>query len=83
MTTALTQGNGGTQPPTPPAPAPPAARSPARLPLGPPSGGYSLKPRRISLARSSVADMVLPRRAAGGGGCAGLAWLRGPGRERR
>lgn len=63
-------------PPPPPFPAgsrPPASR--------PPSGGYSLKPRRISLARSSVADMVLPRRAAGGRGWAGLAWLRGPGRE--
>lgn len=58
---------------SPGSPRPPASR--------PPLGGYSLKPRRISLARSSVADMVLPRRAAGGRGWAGLAWLRGPGRE--
>lgn len=65
------RGDDPQHPPPLPSRVPPASR--------PPSGGYSLKPRRISLARSSVADMVLPRRAAGGRGWAGPGWLRGPG----
>lgn len=66
------------QPPPAPEASPQRGEDPRapRAASRPPHGGYNLKPRRISLARSSVADMVLPRRGRADGAGPGLAGAR-------